>query len=220
MTSPFPPVSRRARVVRPVCSWLAVLALVATPALAGCEGAAADGGASASAVSTAPAQISVPDVVGMKADAVVDALEDAGLKGSPTLKDADGEKTVWQKSNWSVVAQDPAAGTQVPADQAVTLTLHHDTADASSDRSGKEKEEQPAQDQQPAPEQAAPEAAEPEQPAPEAPEPDRADGGGADDTYFGSCKDAKAAGAAPIYEGQPGYRPQLDRDRDGIACDK
>lgn len=37
--------------------------------------------------------------------------------------------------------------------------------------------------------------------------------------YYRRCADARAAGAAPIYVGQPGYRPTLDRDRDGIACE-
>ena len=38
--------------------------------------------------------------------------------------------------------------------------------------------------------------------------------------FYASCDDAKAAGAAPMYKGDPGYRPELDRDKDGIACDK
>ncbi|MDO5066279.1 MAG: excalibur calcium-binding domain-containing protein [Propionibacteriaceae bacterium] len=38
--------------------------------------------------------------------------------------------------------------------------------------------------------------------------------------YFSSCKEAKAAGAAPLYRGQPGYRPKLDRDNDGVACER
>ena len=37
--------------------------------------------------------------------------------------------------------------------------------------------------------------------------------------YFKNCSEAKAAGAAPLYQGEPGYRPQLDRDKDGIACE-
>ncbi|TLM70289.1 excalibur calcium-binding domain-containing protein [Pseudarthrobacter sp. NamB4] len=37
--------------------------------------------------------------------------------------------------------------------------------------------------------------------------------------YFGSCADAKAAGAAPLYSGQPGSRAGLDRDRDGAGCE-
>ena len=38
--------------------------------------------------------------------------------------------------------------------------------------------------------------------------------------FYSSCKEAKAAGAAPMYEGDPGYRPELDRNHDGIACNK
>jgi len=37
--------------------------------------------------------------------------------------------------------------------------------------------------------------------------------------YWPSCRKAKAAGTAPIYKGEPGYRIGLDRDRDGIACE-
>lgn len=38
-------------------------------------------------------------------------------------------------------------------------------------------------------------------------------------TYYANCSDARAAGAAPIYQGQPGYRSALDRDNDGVACE-
>lgn len=37
--------------------------------------------------------------------------------------------------------------------------------------------------------------------------------------YYANCTAARAAGAAPIYRGEPGYRPALDRDSDGIACE-
>lgn len=37
--------------------------------------------------------------------------------------------------------------------------------------------------------------------------------------YFRGCNEARAAGAAPIYRGQPGYRPEMDGDGDGIACE-
>lgn len=33
------------------------------------------------------------------------------------------------------------------------------------------------------------------------------------------CDDARAAGTAPIYRGEPGYRDGLDADNDGIACE-
>lgn len=37
--------------------------------------------------------------------------------------------------------------------------------------------------------------------------------------YYRSCAEARAAGAAPLLRGQPGYRPELDRDGDGRACE-
>lgn len=40
------------------------------------------------------------------------------------------------------------------------------------------------------------------------------------EVYYANCAAARAAGAAPIHRGQPGYRPALDRDNDGVACDK
>jgi len=36
---------------------------------------------------------------------------------------------------------------------------------------------------------------------------------------FRNCDAARAAGAAPVYEGQPGYGPHLDGDDDGIGCE-
>lgn len=38
--------------------------------------------------------------------------------------------------------------------------------------------------------------------------------------YYSSCAAARAAGAAPLYKGQPGYSKKLDRDGDGVACEK
>jgi hypothetical protein len=37
--------------------------------------------------------------------------------------------------------------------------------------------------------------------------------------YYRRCADARAAGVAPIYAGEPGYREELDADGDGIACE-
>jgi Excalibur calcium-binding domain len=39
------------------------------------------------------------------------------------------------------------------------------------------------------------------------------------DVYYANCSAARAAGAAPLYAGQPGYRAGLDRDGDGVACE-
>jgi hypothetical protein len=37
--------------------------------------------------------------------------------------------------------------------------------------------------------------------------------------HYRNCDAARRAGAAPIRTGEPGYRPELDRDNDGIACE-
>jgi hypothetical protein len=37
--------------------------------------------------------------------------------------------------------------------------------------------------------------------------------------YYAGCRDARAAGVAPLYRGDPGYRPGMDGDNDGVACE-
>ncbi|MFO6430272.1 excalibur calcium-binding domain-containing protein [Erythrobacter sp. W302b] len=37
--------------------------------------------------------------------------------------------------------------------------------------------------------------------------------------YYPNCAAARAANAAPVYRGQPGYGRHLDRDNDGKACE-
>lgn len=36
---------------------------------------------------------------------------------------------------------------------------------------------------------------------------------------FRNCAAARAAGAAPVYRGQPGFGDHLDRDGDGVGCE-
>ncbi|MCW2581283.1 MAG: hypothetical protein JWQ53_73 [Klenkia sp.] len=56
----------------------------------------------------------------------------------------------------------------------------------------------------------------PDQPLPgDRPEPTPAGSG----TGFASCAEARAAGAAPVRVGDPGYREGLDGDGDGVACE-
>ncbi|MFP7760169.1 excalibur calcium-binding domain-containing protein [Marisediminicola sp. LYQ85] len=39
--------------------------------------------------------------------------------------------------------------------------------------------------------------------------------------YYKNCDAVRAAGKAPLHKGQPGYEaPRLDRDRDGVACER
>lgn len=38
-------------------------------------------------------------------------------------------------------------------------------------------------------------------------------------SYFANCSAARAAGAAPVYQGEAGYARRLDRDGDGVGCE-
>ena len=73
-----------------------------------------------------------------------------------------------------------------------------------------------AAQQAPAPQAPAPQPAAstpvPAAPAPAAPAADP-------DVYYQNCTAARAAGAAPLHVGDPGYRAGLDRDKDGVACE-
>lgn len=38
-------------------------------------------------------------------------------------------------------------------------------------------------------------------------------------THYANCSAARAAGAAPVRRGDPGYGAHLDRDNDGVGCE-
>lgn len=210
--------------------------LVFVPALSACDEAPQKPAASAS--QAAAAQVTVPDVVGMKVDQARSALSDAGLTGTVNLKDVKGVAQAKKESEWSVVSQTPAAGEKVSADQEISLDVRNDVAEAEAsasaaaqaaaeEQAAKEKAEQErlaqeqaaqAEQERQAQEQAAKQA---EPPASQQIQPFVGGGGqGQGSAYYASCKDAKAAGAAPLYRGDPGYRDGLDRDHDGVACER
>ncbi|WP_430625831.1 excalibur calcium-binding domain-containing protein [Streptomyces sp. NBC_01264] len=61
--------------------------------------------------------------------------------------------------------------------------------------------------------------ADPGHPKPKQPKSGPTPAPGPKDVSYRNCAEARAAGAAPIRRGQPGYGRYLDRDDDGIACD-
>ena len=48
---------------------------------------------------------------------------------------------------------------------------------------------------------------------------ERASAQSTDRVYYVNCSEARAAGAAPVYRGDPGYAAHLDRDNDGVGCE-
>ncbi|MDQ7803171.1 PASTA domain-containing protein [Amycolatopsis sp. A133] len=79
--------------------------------------------ASASTSASAPAKlIKVPDVSGMNHQDAQDAMQRAGLYN---LREVDGTgqgRALVVDRNWRQTGQDPAPGTEVPADAVITLT--------------------------------------------------------------------------------------------------
>ena len=232
--------SRRPSRLLSAGSWLVALVIVLVPAVSGCDDSAAHEAAPASAAATTPAAVEVPDVVGMKGDAAAEALKKAGLTQAPSYTDVDGKESVWAPGNWSVTAQEPAASSQVSAGQAITLTVNHDSAkaaasarasasaaaEASASAAASARASASAAAAEEQARQEAARAAEEQSQQQEAQQQDQTgsdqtqeQSGGSSGAYYANCADAWAAGAAPLYRGESGYRAGLDRDDDGIACE-
>lgn len=132
------------------------------------------------------------------------------------LSEAESKRVVALKA-----AADKAAADKVIADKAAAEKVAADKAAA--DKAAAEKvladkaaADKVAADKAAADKAAADKAARYVPPAPVAPAVPAAPAA----PYYANCTAARAAGAAPIYKGSPGYGTHLDRDRDGIGCDK
>ncbi|MDV8149682.1 excalibur calcium-binding domain-containing protein [Arthrobacter sp. B10-11] len=194
----------------------------------------------ATAVAAVDEIVTVPGVLGLTLDKATDQLKDLGLKVE-AVDTVDGKKIIVEK-NWQVTSQDPAEGAQaakgatvklgvkslekiaaekaaadkaaaekaaadkVAADKAAAEKAAADAAAAAAKAAAEQAAAQQAVPQAPAQVPAAP------APAPVAPAPSS--------VQYANCTAVRAAGAAPIYAGTPGYGKHLDRDGDGIGCDK
>lgn len=208
--------------------------------LTGCSGKQASAISSADAV--AVETVTVPGVLSLTLDKATDQLEDLGFKVE-AVDTVDG-KSIFIEKDWQVTSQDPSEGAQgakgstvhlgvknlekaaaekATADKAAADKVAAEAAAAAKVVADKAAAEKAAADQAAAQQVAAQKAAEAAaqqaaqqavvKPAPvvQAPAPAAA--------YYANCAAAKAAGAAPLYAGQPGYSTGLDRDRDGVACE-
>ncbi|WP_285249214.1 excalibur calcium-binding domain-containing protein [Pseudarthrobacter sp. efr-133-R2A-89] len=229
---------------------LAVLTGLMLTGCGGGKQAAVEPASAASATATVEASVTVPGVVGLTLDKATDQLEQLGFKvdakdtidgkalgttknwqvltqdpsngaqaakgstvhlGVKSLEKIAAEKAAAEKAAADKAAADAAAkaaADKAAADQAAAAKAAADkaaadqaaAAKAAADQAAAAAAQQAAQAPAPAP------AAVPAAPAPAA--------------YYANCTAAKAAGAAPLYRGQAGYRSALDRDGDGVACER
>lgn len=166
----------------------------------------------------------VPNVVGSSLPDAIQVLKTEGF-GTVSVTDEHGATVL--KSHYAdgfqVTAQAPGAGVKAKVSKGISLTVRATPAPASlvshkptpSASPSPTPSSSPSSSPTPSPEptvDAPVEEPAPEPPAQPEPAPQQA--------YYGSCREAKAAGAAPLYRGDPGYRSGLDRDGDGVACEK
>lgn len=160
----------------------------------------------------ASAPVTVPeDLVGKSAQVADDELRKLGIINiSYTSQDA-GSTLAPLLENWTVTRVVPESGTAVSITDPVVITVRKKVGSAAPVAPPAKPEPEP----EPVPEP------EPERPAVPAPPPadSSPDASTSGSPYYSNCAAARAAGAAPLYSGDPGYRAGLDRDSDGVACE-
>lgn len=114
------------------------------------------------------------------------------------------KRGVWDSSAWIVCSQDPVAETKISPVGTMTLKYGRNDTECQTGAEWAPPKEEPA----------------PIVPAPAPPAPIAVQPAPANEVFYPNCTAARAAGAAPIKKGQPGYSTKLDRDGDGVACDK
>ena len=212
--------------------------------LTGCGGKQAAPQAPPTATATAVAQttenVTVPAVVNLTLDKATDQLEKLGFKVDAT--DTAHGKSIIVKKNWQVTTQDPGNGAQAAKGSTVHLGVKNlDDAAAEKAAADKAAAEKAAAEQAAAAAKAAADKAVADQAAAAKAAADQAAAAAAQKAaqapapapvavpaapapappaYYANCSAAKAAGAAPLYRGQPGYSSSLDRDGDGVACER
>ncbi|MEU3775551.1 excalibur calcium-binding domain-containing protein [Streptomyces sp. NPDC032472] len=165
----------------------------------------------------------MPDLVGQKftdAEAAVKKQVTTPVEARSAYTDV---TLAGDRAQWTVCFQTPAAQSPLPPSTAVELTLvAPGTACPAKAGAALQPSKSPA-------------VSSPPKPATSPPATDGSSsgggsstgssgggstGGGSSSVSFKSCAEARAAGAAPMRRGEPGYSRSLDRDNDGIACDK
>lgn len=193
------------------------------------------------------AQVTLPaDLVGKNAQLADDELRNLGIVNIRYVPQDAEYKVVAQLKKWTVTNVQPAPGAVVSIDDTVVVTATTKagsipqqpapppappalvpTAPAGQQPAPAlppgERVEMPIEQTNVGPQSNAPSPASPPvapQPIEQPVEPQRDNDSSGDTVYYKNCGEARAAGAAPIERGEPGYRPELDRNNDGIACEK
>lgn len=203
---------QREMVRRRRCVAITAMAAAVALSLAGCGGTAEKGtaekgsdkpGAAPKSASSGPVMPTLVGKSAYEAESIVKKLSKKPVEVRSAYSDVELSRV---HAMWKVCFQTPAAGAPLPPDSAVEISLTG--PDASCPEKG-------GATLRPLPKAPTPPPSSGKPPVSSAtPAP------GPKDVSYKNCAAAKAAGAAPIRRGQPGYGKHLDKDSDGIACDK
>ena len=171
----------------------------------------------------------LPDIAkkGMMLDKAINALTSEGYAGSEYKIESDSGESVILYSNWEILSANSGVIRvhNKAADEEAARKAEEEKKKAEEEAARKAEEEKKAaeeqakqQAEQEAQQQAAAEEA--ARQAQQQAEQQQAQQQQQANTYYPNCTAAKAAGAAPLYRGQPGYSTKLDRNGDGVACEK
>lgn len=133
--------------------------------------------------------ITVPELRNLTGDMAQSVLY--SLELNIELQSNDGS-IIDNPAEWTVTDQDHQTGEQVTSGTTIVLTLT------------KTYIEPPVVEPAPVVPEPAPPVVQPAPPS---------------SVYYENCDAVRAAGAAPIHSGDPGYSSKLDRDGDGIGCE-
>lgn len=145
-----------------------------------------------------------------------DPLNLLAVDGPTNQSKGDGDAATWLPPNRAYWCPYVARQVDVKAKYGLWVTPpeHDRMEDVLQDCDG-QPSRAPAEEPTTAPTERAPQPAPAPDPAPNpAPAPVPAPGGA-----FANCSEARAAGAAPLHRGMPGYAPRMDGDGDGVACE-
>jgi len=168
--------------------------------------------ADAGVLSSCPQQKLPEDTAAIKAAADKQAADAAAAAAAQAAAD----KAAADKAAADKAAADQAAADKATADQAAAVAAQAAADQAAADKAAADRA---AADQAVADKAAADKAAADQAAAARAAAPQAAPQGGGGGGYA-NCTEVKKAGAAPIRRGEPGYSSSLDRDGDGVACEK
>ena len=194
------------RVNRAVWALSVILMMVLGLVLAGCSGSS--DGADGKEESTYSKIVAIAKKGRSLAD-VKDELKDAGFSSSDYEVKSDTDKMVLRASNWVVQSVEDGDKPVINVRKASDIAHEEEAArKAAEEEAARKAAEEQAAAQAEAQRQA-------EEAARQAQQQQQAQ----QNVHYANCSEVRAAGAAPLYQGQPGYNGKLDRDHDGVACE-